>query len=169
MDANESRVIKLDEQVSAVIGDLEVYTAGTAMQNYSGVCGVCMHSMEGDYSNAKGTSAWNKLGQLYDKSPLGALVKGAKDVGENKRQSKIRKDALLSEQEKTKQLAITQASKDAEVKAKSDAALATALAASPSTPVGKGMSTGVKVGIAIGSVVVVGLIVFFVVRSKAKS
>ena len=162
MDANETRVIKLDEQVSGVIGDLEVFTAGTAMQNYSG-CDACKHSFEGEpYSNI---SAWDKMGQLWDKTPVGAIIKGSKEVGENKRQENIRKDQLLSEQEKTKQLAITQAGKDAEAKAKADAAMAAALAGSPAAA-STGMSTGVKVGIAIGSVVVVGLVIFLVVRSR---
>ena len=165
MDTNETRVIKLDEQVSAVIGDLEVFTAGTAMQNYSG-CDACKHSFEGEpYSNV---SAWDKMGQLWDKTPVGAMIKGAKEVGENKRQENIRKDELLALQEKTKQQAIAQAGKDAEAKAKADAAMATALAGSPAAAASTGMSTGVKVGIAIGSVVVVGLVIFLVVRSRKK-
>ena len=165
MDANKTRVIKVGEQVSGVIGDLEVYTAGTAMQNYSG-CDACKHSFEGQpYSNI---SAWDKLGQVWDKSLVGAAIKGAQDVGENKRQENIRKDQLLAEQEKTKQLALTQQSKDIEAKAKADAATAAALAGS-TAPVSTGMSTGVKVGIAIGGVIVVGLVIFLVVRSKRKS
>lgn len=165
MDANETRVIKLDEKVSGVIGDLEVFTAGTAMQNYSG-CDACKHSFEGNSSSAAG-DWWDKLGKAYDKTIVGSAIKGSQEVGENKRQENIRKDQLLSEQEKTKQLAITQAGKDAEAKAKADAAMAAALAGSPAAA-STGMSTGAKVGIAIGSVVVVGLVVFLVVRSRKK-
>jgi hypothetical protein len=148
--------MRVVELTSSLAGneDVEIYTTASAMQNYRGFDGE-----EEGYSNLfKGLKKSSKERQKRKLIKTKAKAQAKTTRADAKKTS--------AQAKKGEAVAKQLSAKASEAGVAGDIALAGALKSDGATTEKKGLSTGAWIGIGVGAVVVIGGIIFAVVKSK---